>query len=66
LRVLLCQETGQLQHGGVVAAADVPPRRGLVLGEEHLGAAEVVDVAYRHRAGEKLQAFQDLQLLLVS
>jgi hypothetical protein len=48
LWVLLRQETGEVQDGGVVAAADVPPRRRIVLGEEYLGAAEVIDVAYRH------------------
>ena len=50
LRVFGRQEAGELQHGGAEAAADVPlrrrrrRRRRRLLGEEYLGAAEVVDV----------------------
>lgn len=66
LWVLLGQETGELHDGGVVAAADVPARRGLVLGYEHLGATEVIHVAYRHRVGDRLDAYQDVQLCLVA
>ena len=65
-RVLSREETGELQDGGVVVAADVPPRRGLLLGEEHLGAAEVVDVGYGDGVRDRLEAFQDVQLCLIA
>jgi hypothetical protein len=58
LRVLVRQEACDVDDGRVDAAADVPPRGGL-LGDEHLGAADVVDVDQRHApAGPDLDALQ--------
>ncbi len=69
LRVPSGHETGKRQDGGVEAAADVPRRRRrrlLLLGEEYLGAAEVVDVNDRHGAGDPLQGLQDFEMRLIT
>jgi hypothetical protein len=58
LRVFLRQETREVEHGRVEAAADVPPRGGRLLGDEQLGAAEVADVDQLHGAGCLLDALQ--------
>ena len=52
-------------HGRVEAAADVPPRGGFFLGDEQLGAAQVVDVNQRHRA-ERLYGSQHAERRLVA
>jgi len=56
LRVLVCQETRELDDGRVEAAADVPPVGCRCLCQEQLGAAEVVDVGQRQCAGGRLDA----------
>ena len=43
--VLLGYETGKLHEGGVVAAADVPARRGLVLDYKYLSVSQILHVA---------------------
>ena len=67
LRILVCQETGDVDDGRVEAAADVPPRGGRRrLSDEHLGAAEVVHVYQRHTAGVPLDGFQHRERCLVT
>lgn len=67
LGVLGRQEAGDLGDRGVEAAADVPPRRRLLLGDEDLGAAHVLDVDHRHRPpGRLLDALEDVHHLLVA
>ena len=56
LRVLVCQETRELDDGRVEAAADVPPAGRRLLCQEQLGAAEVVDVDQLQSAGGRLDA----------
>ena len=65
LRVLARQETRELGDGRVEGAADVPPSR-VLLGEEQLGAAEVVDVTQRHRAGGPLGRLEHAEPHLVA
>jgi hypothetical protein len=66
LRVLVCQETRELEDGRVEAAADVPPVGRRRLRQEQLGAAEVVDVDQLHRAGGLLDAFEHGEPSLVA
>ena len=66
LRILVCQETGDLDDGRVEAAAVVPPRGRRLLSEEYLGAAEVVDVNQRHTAGGRLDGFHHAERCLVA
>lgn len=66
LWVLLRDETSELQDGGVVTAAEVSSRGGLILGNEHLGVTEVVDVAYGHAVRGRLHAYHDIHLCLVA
>ena len=62
----MCQEACELEDGGVEAGAEVPPRGRRLLGDEQLGAADVVDVDQRHRAGPPLDASQHGELRLVA
>lgn len=66
LRVLGGQEACELGDGGAEAAADVPPRRRLLLGDEHLSVAEVVDVDHRDGAGHRADEFQPADPFLVA
>jgi len=58
LRVLVRQEMGELDDGGVDAAADVPPGGRVLLGDEHLRTAQVSGVNQRHAARGHLDSSQ--------
>jgi hypothetical protein len=56
----------KLHGGGVEGRHDVPPRRRLHLGDEDLGAADIVDVDQRDAAGGRLDELQLVDHVVVA